>query len=124
MSSAGASDSDRQIRLAFTLILRQQVVKQIREAPYRLLDFGLILQVLDHAPIRAGKWSKILHKERIRKMAHVEQQFHFSRRAEAMTKAQDLHAKCNGFAFRAEPIEQKLSQRMNRMIRCVDYFVS
>src|SRR5436190_7268117 len=87
MAAARAANPDRQIRLAFALILRQEVIKQICKALQRVFDLGLVFQVLHDAPVAAGKRPEFSDEKRVRQMTDIEKQFHLARRAESVAKA-------------------------------------
>src|SRR5437588_11351313 len=113
MTSAGTSNPNRQVRLPFSVILGQQVIEQVSKALQSLFDLGLIFQVFDDAPVAAWQRPQRVDKERIRQVAHIEKQFHFSRRAEPMAEAQHLYAQRQCTFTWTESIQQELSQRMH-----------
>src|SRR6266513_527480 len=123
VTPASATDSDSEIRLALTLVLRQKVIKQVAEAPQSLCYFRLGIQVLDHAAVAASQPAQPVDKKRVRQMPHIEQQFHVPGRTELMAKAEDLNPQRRRFAPGTETFEQDFSQRMDRMVRGIDDFV-
>ena len=87
MTTTRAADADCNVGLPFPLILRQQVVQQIRKARERFCDLRLAVQIFHHAPIGAGQSFQPIDKKWVGQVPDIEQQFNISGRAESMTKA-------------------------------------
>src|SRR2546423_10303051 len=123
MTSSSATDSNRQIGLALALVLGQEIIQKIAKSFQRLLDFRLGLQVFNHARIGARQILQFRNKVGIREMPHIEQQLHFSGWPKLVTKTHDLNPHRHGVSRSPEPLKQKLSERMHRVLRCIDHFV-
>ena len=91
MASAGASEADGQVALAFALIERNQKIEQAPDFVDEPLRLGLRHHVLAHARINPGEGPQLGDEEWIRNEAHVEHDVHSDRLAVLVTERDDRH---------------------------------
>src|SRR5260370_30937322 len=111
--TAGAAHPYSQIALAFALELRQQISQQIREASQRLLDFGRRAQVFDYRLVSASQRPQLRNKMRVRQEPDVEHHADSSGQPVPVTKRYYADAHLVPGPFFAEPVLDRVSERMH-----------
>ena len=123
MPAAGAADANCQVRFALALIPRHEIQQQIDKPTNSFIYFGFVEQILYDLWVFAGKTFEFFLKIRVRQMPDVEHQIKTSRTAVFVSETYDLNFQRHAFLGTAEFLQHPMTQRVNRIIRGVNYKV-
>ena len=120
MATAGATQRDREVRLAFTFVARQQQREQPVELVEELLRAPLREHVVADGRVEPGQRTQLLDPVRVRKEAAVEHEIDVEREAVLVAERDDVDLECRVGAGLREQLAQTVAQLVHVERRRVD----